>query len=128
MLFLLRMLIRSQEFVSPAIILITDRADLDDLLSKLFGTAKRFIGDECVVEVESREKLREHLAGRTSGGVFLITIHKFTEDTSLLSECAMSSGPSRWYWRSSAGFCLERVFICAQTTSFMPKQQFFVPK
>lgn len=88
MLFLSRMLMRSLEFASPTIVLITDRTDLDDQLSKLFGTAKRFIGDECVVEVESREKLREHLAGRTSGGVFLTTIHKFTEDTSLLSERA----------------------------------------
>ena len=88
MLFLSRMLMRSREFASPTIVLITDRTDLDDQLSKLFGTAKRFIGDECVVEVESREKLREHLADRTSGGVFLTTIHKFTEDTSLLSERA----------------------------------------
>ena len=88
MLFLSRMLMRSREFASPTIVLITDRTDLDDQLSKLFGTAKRFIGDECVVEVESREKLREHLAGRTSGGVFLTTIHTFTADTSLLSERA----------------------------------------
>lgn len=88
MLFLSRMLMRSREFASPTIVLITDRTDLDDQLSKLFGTAKRFIGDECVVEMESREKLREHLVGRTSGGVFLTTIHKFTEDTSLLSERA----------------------------------------
>lgn len=88
MLFLSRMLMRSREFASPTIMLITDRTDLDDQLSKLFGTAKNFIGDECVVEVESRDKLREHLAGRTSGGVFLTTIHKFTEDTHLLSERA----------------------------------------
>lgn len=88
MLFLTRMLMRSREFASPTIVLITDRTDLDDQLSKLFGTAKKFIGDECVVEVESRDKLREHLAGRTSGGVFLTTIHKFTEDTRLLSERA----------------------------------------
>lgn len=88
MLFLSRMLMRSREFASPTIVLITDRTDLDDQLSKLFGSAKNFIGDECVVEVESRDKLREHLAGRTSGGVFLTTIHKFTEDTRLLSKRA----------------------------------------
>lgn len=88
MLFLSRMLMRSREFASPTIVLITDRTDLDDQLSKLFGTAKNFIGDECVIEVENRDKLREHLAGRTSGGVFLTTIHKFTEDTRLLSKRA----------------------------------------
>ena len=86
MLFLTRMLMRSREFASPTIILITDRTDLDTQLADQFGKAKTFIGDDCVIAVESRAKLREHLAGRTSGGVFLTTIHKFTEDTQLLSE------------------------------------------
>ena len=88
MLFLTRMLMRSREFASPTIILITDRTDLDTQLSEQFGKAKTFIGDDYVIEVESRAKLREHLQGRTSGGVFLTTIHKFTEDTQLLSERA----------------------------------------
>lgn len=88
MLFLTRMLMRSREFASPTIILITDRTDLDTQLSEQFGVAKKFIGDDCVIEVESRAKLREYLAGRTSGGVFLTTIHKFTENTQLLSKRA----------------------------------------
>ena len=88
MLFLSRMLMRSREFASPTIILITDRTDLDAQLSEQFSVAKKFIGDDCVVEVESRAKLREYLEGRTSGGVFLTTIHKFTEDTQLLSKRA----------------------------------------
>ena len=88
MLFLTRMLMRSREFASPTIILITDRTDLDTQLADQFGKAKTFIGDDCVIAVESRAKLREYLAGRTSGGVFLTTIHKFTEDTQLLSERA----------------------------------------
>ncbi len=37
--------------------------------------------------VTSRQDLRDKLAGRASGGVFLTTIHaKFTEDIQLLSE------------------------------------------
>lgn len=88
MLFLTRMLMRSPAFASPTIIVITDRTDLDTQLSEQFAKAKTFIGDECVIEVESRAKLREHLAGRNSGGVFLTTIHKFTEDTRLLSKRA----------------------------------------
>ena len=88
MLFLTRMLMRSREFASPTIILITDRTDLDTQLSEQFSTAKKFIGDDCVIEVESRAKLREYLVGRTSGGVFLTTIHKFTENTQLLSKRA----------------------------------------
>lgn len=88
MLFLTRMLMRSRYFCSPTIILITDRTDLDDQLSAQFAKAKKFIGDDCVQCVESRDKLREHLVGRTSGGVFLTTIHKFTEDARLLSDRA----------------------------------------
>lgn len=88
MLFLTRMLMRSRAFANPTIILITDRTDLDTQLSGQFAKAKTFIGDECIREVESRARLRELLAGRNSGGVFLTTIHKFTEDTRLLSERA----------------------------------------
>src|SRR5574344_247152 len=88
MLFLTRMLMQDKFFASPTIILITDRTDLDDQLSEQFAQAKQFIGDDCVQTVESRAKLREHLADRTSGGVFLTTIHKFTEDAKLLSERA----------------------------------------
>ncbi|RYG09220.1 MAG: type I restriction endonuclease subunit R, partial [Chitinophagaceae bacterium] len=83
MLFLSRMLMKSSYFGSPTIILITDRTDLDDQLSGQFTNAKGFIGDETVISVESRSNLRELLQGRNSGGVFLTTIHKFTEDTKL---------------------------------------------
>lgn len=86
MLFLARMLMKSTYFKSPTIVLITDRTDLDDQLSGQFTSAKGFIGDETVISVESRAYLRELLQGRNSGGVFLTTIHKFTEDTQLLTD------------------------------------------
>ncbi len=85
MLYLTRLLMRSEHFESPTIVLITDRTDLDDQLSGQFTNAKNFIGDNTVVSVESRAQLRELLQGRESGGVFLTTIHKFTEDTELLT-------------------------------------------
>jgi type I site-specific deoxyribonuclease, HsdR family len=85
MLFLTRLLMKSEYFASPTIVLITDRTDLDDQLSGQFTNAKRYIGDNNVVSVESRDHLRELLQGRESGGVFLTTIHKFTEDTKLLT-------------------------------------------
>ncbi|MFC7336378.1 type I restriction endonuclease subunit R [Haloferula chungangensis] len=88
MLFLARLLMKSVDLASPTIVLITDRTDLDDQLSGTFTNAKGFIGDESVISVESREHLRALLKGRTSGGVFLTTIHKFTEDTELLTERA----------------------------------------
>lgn len=86
MLYLTRLLMKSEHFESPTIVLITDRTDLDDQLSGQFTNAKHFIGDNTVVSVESRAHLRELIQGRQSGGVFLTTIHKFTEDTELLSE------------------------------------------
>lgn len=88
MLFLTRMLMKSTHFNSPTIILITDRSDLDTQLSELFTTAKTFIGDQNVICVKSRAKLRDYLTERPSGGVFLTTIHKFTEDAKLLSDRA----------------------------------------
>ena len=88
MLFLTRMLMRSRHLASPTIVLITDRTDLDDQLSVQFVNAKQFIGDETVINVETRKELGELLRGRKSGGVFLTTIQKFSEDTDLLSDRA----------------------------------------
>ena len=68
--------------------LITDRNDLDDQLSAQFTNAKKFIGDENIISVESRDDLKAHLRDRKSGGVFLTTIHKFTENTDLLTDRA----------------------------------------
>lgn len=85
MLFLTRMLMRSQTLESPTILLITDRSDLDDQLTSQFVRAKRFIGDETIEQIESRELLKQKLNGRKSGGVFLTTIQKFSEDITLLT-------------------------------------------
>ncbi len=86
MLYLTRLLMKSEYFESPTIVLITDRTDLDDQLSGQFTNAKNFVGDNTIVSVESRANLRELIQGRQSGGVFLTTIHKFTEDTELLTD------------------------------------------
>jgi type I restriction enzyme R subunit len=86
MLFLTRLLMKSVYFSSPTIVLITDRTDLDDQLSGQFTNAKGYIGDNNIISVESRDHLRKELQGRQSGGVFLTTIHKFTEDTELLTD------------------------------------------
>ena len=86
MLFLTRMMMKSSYFKSPTILIITDRTDLDDQLSKQFVASKQFIGDNNVISIESRDKLREELQGKPSGGVYLTTIQKFTEDTQLLTD------------------------------------------
>lgn len=86
MLFLTRLLMKSTFFSSPTIVLITDRNDLDDQLSGQFTNAKGYVGDNTIISVESRAHLRELLQDRNSGGVFLTTIHKFTEDLKLLTD------------------------------------------
>ena len=84
--FLARRLMKSLAFESPTIVLITDRTDLDDQLARQFTNAKTYIGDNIVQTINSRLHLRSLLKGRSSGGVFLTTVHKFTEDIQLLSE------------------------------------------
>jgi type I restriction enzyme R subunit len=88
MLFLTRLLMKDTFFKSPTIVLITDRTDLDDQLSRQFVSSKEYIGDNTVISIESREQLRFELQDRTSGGVFLTTVQKFTEDTQLLTSRA----------------------------------------
>lgn len=86
MLFLTRMLMKSRQLHSPTILLITDRTDLDDQLSGQFTASKNFVGDDWIISIDSREALQKELGGRTSGGVFLTTIQKFSEDITLLSD------------------------------------------
>ena len=86
MLFLTRMLMKSTYFNSPTILIITDRTDLDDQLSKQFINSKKYIGDDNVTSIDSREQLKQELQGRESGGVYLTTIQKFTEDLDILTD------------------------------------------
>ncbi len=86
MLYLSRLLMKSKEMANPTLVIITDRTDLDDQLSGQFTNAKGFLGDQNVISVESRLDLKQRLEGLKSGGVFLTTIHKFTDDTDLLTD------------------------------------------
>lgn len=86
MLFLTRMLMKSTYFKSPTILIITDRTDLDDQLSKQFLNSKKYIDDDNVISIDSRDKLKQELQGRESGGVYLTTIQKFTEDLDVLTD------------------------------------------
>lgn len=86
MLFLSRLIMKNKSFGSPTILFITDRTDLDDQLSGLFENSKNFLFDENVLSVESRNDLKDKLHHRKSGGIFLTTIQKFSEDIGLLSD------------------------------------------
>ena len=86
MLYLARKLMRSSELNSPTILIISDRIELDGQLSGQFLNAKKFIGDDFICQIESRDLLGQNLRGRNSGGLFLTTVQKFTEDTGVLSD------------------------------------------
>ncbi len=86
MLFLTRLIMQEPSLNSPTILLITDRSDLDDQLSRQFLNAKKFIGDHTIVEMDSRDQLKEKLAETASGGVYLTTIQKFAETFGELSK------------------------------------------
>ncbi|MCR5258594.1 MAG: DUF3387 domain-containing protein, partial [Desulfovibrio sp.] len=86
MLFLARLAMHEPRLQSPTILLITDRTDLDDQLSRLFLASKRFVGDDMIVEMESRAQLKAVLEKTASGGVFLTTVQKFAEEFGEVSD------------------------------------------
>lgn len=85
MLFLTRLIMHETSLNSPTVLLITDRSDLDDQLSRQFLNSKNFIGDKTVVEMGSREQLKALLAKTASGGVYLTTVQKFADEFGELS-------------------------------------------
>lgn len=88
MLFLSRLLAvrEGEKFHSPTIIVLVDREDLDDQTSELFVTAKKYLHEDDVRSIESRADLTETLKNRPSGGIYVISIQKFCEETGLLSD------------------------------------------
>lgn len=88
MLFLSRLLAvrEGSKFHSPTIIVLVDREDLDDQTSELFVTAKKYLREDDVRSIESREDLTRTLKDRPSGGIYIISIQKFCESTGLLSD------------------------------------------
>lgn len=85
MLFLTRLIMHETSLHSPTVLLITDRSDLDDQLSRLFLKSRKFIGDSTVVEMDSREQLKDLLSTTASGGVYLTTVQKFADEFGELS-------------------------------------------
>lgn len=87
MLFLSRLIAQrdNEAFNNPTIIILADREDLDTQTSELFVTAKKFLHENDVRSIESRNDMEKTLKDRPSGGVYITTIQKFCEKTGLLS-------------------------------------------
>ena len=88
MLFLSRLITQrdNDTFNNPTIVIIADREDLDTQTSELFVTATKYLHEEDVRSIETREDLAKTLGDRPSGGVYITTIQKFCENTGLLSK------------------------------------------
>lgn len=67
------------EMENPTVVVVTDRADLDDQLYRTFQ-ASRGLFKDAPVRAESREDLRGLLAGRASGGIIFTTMQKFVPE------------------------------------------------
>ena len=69
--------ITAPEMKNPTIIVVTDRNDLDGQLFGTFSNARELMR-ETPKQAETRQELRELLAGRPSGGIIFTTIQKFS--------------------------------------------------
>jgi type I restriction enzyme R subunit len=70
---------------SPTIVVLTDRNDLDDQLFGQFAKCKDFLRQD-PMHAQSRENLRDLLAGRQANGIIFTTMQKFEESHEALSE------------------------------------------
>lgn len=67
------------EIGSPTIVMIVDREDLQKQGAKLFTKSKEFLNLGEISVVPNRNKLREELGARESGGFYICTIQKFCD-------------------------------------------------
>lgn len=75
-----------ETFNNPTIVIITDREDLDSQTAKIFVDAKEFLKESDVRSIDSRMDLAQTLRDKPSGGIYLTTIQKFSEEIGLLSD------------------------------------------
>ena len=85
MLYLAKKISTCAEMSKPTVLLVTDRTDLDEQLADDFENATQFLVDANSRSVENREDLKNSLKDIESGGIYLMTIQKFSEDINLLS-------------------------------------------
>ena len=70
---------------SPTIVVITDRNDLDDQLYGQFARCREFLR-QTPQQAQSRQHLKDLLAGRQANGIIFTTMQKFEEGDGPLSE------------------------------------------
>ena len=69
-------LLQQPQMNNPTLVVVTDRNDLDGQLFATFSAAKELLKQD-PVQADDRDKLRELLAERESGGIIFTTVQKF---------------------------------------------------
>lgn len=69
-------LLQQPQMNNPTLVVVTDRNDLDGQLFATFSSAKELLKQD-PVQADDRDKLRELLAERESGGIIFTTVQKF---------------------------------------------------
>src|SRR5690554_1402883 len=69
-------LLQQPEMNNPTLVVVTDRNDLDGQLFATFSAAKELLKQD-PVQADDRDKLRQLLAERESGGIIFTTVQKF---------------------------------------------------
>ncbi len=77
---------KDDELNSPTIIVITDRTELDGQIAEDFENAKKYLNEEIVEKIPSRDELGNRLRNASGGGIFTTTVQKFTAELGLLSD------------------------------------------
>ncbi len=75
----------SQLVPGTTFLIVTDRNDLDNQLSKTFKNASEYIGQK-IHQIESIENLKEELKDRKQDGIYFTTVQKFNSTIGQLSE------------------------------------------
>ncbi|MDY3768207.1 MAG: type I restriction endonuclease subunit R [Sphaerochaetaceae bacterium] len=79
MVMLAHRLLTDKRFNVPTIVMLTDRIDLDDQLSKTFYSARKYLKCECET-ASSRKDLLEKINNVKQGGIILTTVGKFDKE------------------------------------------------
>ncbi len=72
-------LLQQESMQNPTIVVVTDRNDLDGQLFETFSDSKMLL-KQTPIQAQTREKLRELLLDRPSGGIIFTTIQKFAPE------------------------------------------------
>lgn len=70
---------------NPTVLITVDRNDLEEQTGMTFMDCKRYLGENDVKMIETRQDLHDTLKNKGSGGIYIQTVQKYCEEVGLLS-------------------------------------------